>query len=428
MTTPLVPAATFTDEFLEQLRAHGDPEVDAMVRAHIATMPEVMNIEGTPATATTPIQHTMQRMLRLPIGSDDHDPPIVQFIRAQVDLPPWADPAIMREGQDLFWTYAPQFGLGLWMASLPSGYAGERDATVLAESVNSLSNARSRFLETGQFVLDAMTEHGLVDHTDPDHPYRAGGIGYRDIRHVRLVHSMARCLIQDHPELTSERFQWEPSFGTPINQMSLLATMFTFCVVGIESIETFGVRLTQREREAYVHVWNVIGHLMGIRDDVLPIDHATSVAVWRRIQEREYAHSEQGVELTQAALDVMQQLLPGRLFDGFPATGIRLLVGDSVADLLAVPPANWTRAFLVPTRMMNAFAARFNRDIRAGRHTSRLLGKFVFAKFLSLEAPRQGYRTAFELDEALRRRIALRTRAERVDDVRRRIQSLRGTR
>ena len=427
--TQLVPQSRFTDDFLDELRRQGDPDVDAMVRAHIANNDTVERLDGDSdsdsdsddAPARPPLQNAMRRMLRMPVGSDDHDARILQYLREPVDLPPWADLDKMRVGQELFWTYAPQFGLGLWMASIPSGYAGQRDAMVLAESVNSISHPKARFLETGQFVLDVMTENGLVDGSDPEHPRRAGGIGLRDIRHVRLVHSMARCLIEDHPELTSDRFTWEGEFGTPINQMSLLATMFTFCVVGPDSLERFGVRLTQHERECYVHVWNVIGQLMGIRDDILPIDHATSVAVWRRIQEREYAPSEQGVELTRAALDVMRELMPGRLLDGFPATGIRMLVGDEVADMLAVPQANWTRAFLVPARTMSAVAVKLNRDVRAGRHTSRWLGRFVFAKFLSLEAPRQGYRQAFELDEALRRRIAMRTRAEHVDTLRRQI-------
>ena len=154
------------------------------------------------------------------------------------------------------------------------------------------------------------------------------------------------------------------------------------------------------------------------------MDHATAAAVWQRIQEREYARSQSGIALTRAALEVMQELMPGRLLDGFPATGIRMLVGDDVATLLDVPPANWTRALLVPARSMNAIAARMNRDVRAGRLASKWLGKVVFKKFLALESPRQGYRQAFELDEALRRRIALRTKAERVDLVRQQIRRI----
>jgi hypothetical protein len=293
------------------------------------------------------------------------------------------------------------------MASIPSGYAGARDAIVLGESVNCVSHAKSRFLETGQFVLDVMQENGLVSTDDPT---MAGGIGLRDIRHVRLVHSMARFLIKERDDLTSPEFTWTPAMGEPVNQMALLATMFTFCVVGVESLEKFGVRLTADEQEAYVHLWNVIGHLMGIRDDVLPIDLATSRFVWNRIKEREYAPSAQGRDLTQAAILVM----PTRVFDGFPATGIRALIGNDTADLLAVPRANWTRTLLWPGRAMSRAAATVNRDVRAGRHVSRWMGRVVFTKFLELEGGRQGLRQAFELDDALRRRLITRRAARSI--------------
>lgn len=407
----LVPMARFTDEFLDELRTVGDPEADELIEAFFARVGIDVDGDGLDDRTGRPVDTVFQAMLRAPVGSEDHDPPLVEFVGRPTRLPEWADVAKMRIGQELFWTYAPQFGLGLWMASIPSGYAGARDAIVLGESVNCVSHAKSRFLETGQFVLDVMNEHGLVSQADPT---MAGGIGLRDIRHVRLVHAMARYLIKERDDLTSPEFTWTPSMGEPVNQMALLATMFTFCVVGIESLDTFGVRLSLDEQDAYVHLWNVIGHLMGIRDDVLPIDVATSQFVWNRIKEREYAESAQGKALTNAAIAVMQELMPTRFFDGFPATGIRALIGDDAADLLAVPPANWTRTLLWPGRAMNRVASTVNRDVRAGRHVSRWMGRVVFTKFLQLEGGRQGLREAFEIDDALRRRIVTRRAARRL--------------
>ncbi len=409
--TPLVPATRFTDEFLDELRTVGDPDADALVVAFLDRVGIDVDGDGLDDRTGRPVDAVFQAMLRSPVGSDDHDPPIVEFVGRATPLPEWADTAKMRIGQELFWTYAPQFGLGLWMASIPSGYAGARDAIVLGESVNCVSHAKSRFLETGQFVLDVMHEHGLVSQDDPT---MAGGIGLRDIRHVRLIHAMARYLIKERDDLTSPEFTWTPAMGEPVNQMALLATMFTFCVVGIESLETFGVRLTPEEQDAYVHLWNVIGHLMGIRDDVLPIDVETSRFVWGRIKAREYAESPQGQALTQAAISVMQELMPTRFFDGFPATGIRALIGKEAADLLAVPPANWTRTLLWPGRAMNRVASTVNRDVRAGRHVSRWMGRVVFTKFLELEGGRQGLRQAFEIDDALRRRLVTKRAARRL--------------
>ncbi len=66
----------------------------------------------------------------------------------------------------------------------------------------------------------------------------------------------------------------------------MLATQFTFSVVGLRSLQRFGVHSASYDKEAYIHLWSVIGHLMGVRDDLLPLDFADSSTVWDRITRR----------------------------------------------------------------------------------------------------------------------------------------------
>lgn len=414
---PTAPAGRFTDDLLDELRQVGDPDADAVVAAHMQSVEIDLDGDGVDDLHQRPVR-LMKGMLSLPVGSDRHPDRVQEFLRRPVELPPWTSAEQIAAGQDVFWTYAPQLGLGLWLASIPSGYAGARDAIVLGESIRCVSDPRSRFLETGQFVIDVMSPGAL----------EPGGIGVRDIRHVRLVHALARYLIKERQDLTDPDFTWTPEIGEPVNQMALLATQFTFSIVGLEVLDKLGIRLTDDEAEAYVHVWNVIGALLGVREDLLPLDWATSAAVWARIKQREYAPSPQGVELTQAALGVMRQLMPGRLLDGFPATGVRMMIGDEVADLLGVPPPNWTRSLFWPGRIVNGVGARLNRDIPALRHMSKWLGRYVFTKFVTLEGGRQGERASFEIDDELRKRLVLRSRDERVAQLKERAARLSPTR
>jgi hypothetical protein len=48
----------------------------------------------------------------------------------------------------------------------------------------------------------------------------------------------------------------------------------------------------------------------------------------------------------------MEHVTPGNMFDGMPATLMRHLLGDATAELLAVPPSDWTRLMVGPLRWL----------------------------------------------------------------------------
>lgn len=196
------------------------------------------------------------------------------------------------------------------------------------------------------------------------------------------------------------------ALGVPLNQEDLLGTLFTFSLVGLQVLDRGGVRLSLDDQEAYVHAWSVIGHGMGIRDDLLPLDRHDAQEVFRRIQRRAYATSPSGVELTSAAIDVMQDLLRLRLLRGVPAAGIREYLGDEIADLLAVPRARLSRLVFVPDRWLNQLASRMQRDSLVARKLSEALGRRFFRGFLAYE--RHGsHRPQFELSDALAEQLRL---------------------
>ncbi len=379
---PSVGAARFDPTFLERLRAVGDPEADAAITTFFDDELDA------PATGL------MQALITHAPGSDEASAVLGAFVDERPVLPDWADPDLMTLGQELFAEFVPQFGLALWMASIPAGYAGARDAVVLQRTAELVSHPKRRFLETGQFVIDVMTAGGLA----PD------GAGTADIRHVRLMHAAVRYMLQ-HEAADLGAPAWDPSDGVPLNQEALLATQFTFSVVGLRSLKRFGVNISEREAEAYIHLWSVIGHLMGVRADLLPLDHAASEVVWDRIMAKEYATSDGGKVLTAAAIEVMRDMLPGRLGDGLPASGIRFLLGNDTADLLGVPRSNWTAALFLPGRVLGGIVSRLDRDSAVGRSISAALGRQLFKGFLEIE--RGPTRPGFEVPEELRRQLGL---------------------
>jgi hypothetical protein len=268
---------------------------------------------------------------------------------------------------------------------------------VLAHTARLVSDPKRRFIETGQFIIDVMTPGGL----EPD------AAGSRDIRHVRLMHASARHLLLDVlDDVVRTPFDVARS-GYPINQEDLLGTLFTFSLIGLHVLERGGVRVSADHAEAYVHTWNVIGHLMGIRDDLLPLTRADAEIVFDRIRRRNYASSRSGQELTAAAIEVMQELLGLRVLRGLPAAGIREYLGPEVAGLLGVRKAPLSRLLFVPPRAFNYWSYRINKDSRVARGLTQWAGRRMFRGFLAFE--RGGdTRPAFELPDALREQLRLR--------------------
>jgi hypothetical protein len=164
--------------------------------------------------------------------------------------------------------------------------------------------------------------------------------------------------------------------------------------------------MSDDDAEAYVHVWNVIGHLMGVRPDLLPLARADAEKVFKRIQLRNYASSEAGRELTAAAIEVMQDLLELRLLRGLPAAGIREYLGKEVADLLGVPRARVTKLLFLPPRWFNQWSCRLEKDSRLARTVAERVGRRLFRGSLAYERGGDS-RPAFELSDALKEQLRL---------------------
>jgi hypothetical protein len=388
MDAPTIGSSKFDDAFLDSLRRVGDPPADEVVQQFIDN--ELDADAGG-------LMHALIARGAGSINSDETSPTLKTFAEARPPLPPWADVKMIERGQELFAEFIPQLGVGLWMASLPAGYAGAHGAAVLTHTARLVSDPKRRFLETGQFIIDVMTPGGL----------EADANGSRDIRHVRLMHAAARHLLSDPRDLPGAVPFDVAKFGEPINQEDLLGTLFTFNIIGLQVLHRTGVRVADDDAECYVHTWSVIGHLMGIRDDLLPLDRADAEIVFARIQHRNYARSAAGEELTAAAIDVMRKLLALRILRDVPAAGIREYLGDGIADLLGVPKAHLTRLAFLPPRWFNEWSYKVQKDSRLARTLTQQLGRQLFRGFLAYERGGEA-RPSFALTDALKEQLRLR--------------------
>ena len=203
-----------------------------------------------------------QMLERSDLGSDDPRKIAHGFVRRgkpfhelsnnqlKVDLPAWVQMDKVAAGQKFFQEHSLEIASALFTASLPKAYTATRGARVLFSTAELVSDVNRRIAETGRLLLDVMTPD--------DDGLSPGTRGYRSALTVRGFHAAIRKLLADQEPWRTE---WKE---TPINQEDLLGTLATFTVIVIEALETMGIVVSEAEREAYLHTWLVVGHLLGI--------------------------------------------------------------------------------------------------------------------------------------------------------------------
>ncbi|MCB9751689.1 MAG: DUF2236 domain-containing protein [Myxococcales bacterium] len=363
---------TWSDEYLNQLRATPDEEADACVRVIL----DSGRVEQVNALMRALTRNDAVVPEALP-------PAVARYFEQTAALPAWADPELILAGERLFCRYGLQMLQALLYRSLPECYAGADGAQVLHRSRRITDLTHQRVMETLQFVIDVMSRGGLSP----------SGRGIRSAQRVRLLHASIRAHL-----LAQGR--WDMSLGTPINQEDTVATLATFSSLVIDSLARLGAELSDDERRAYTHCWNVVGHFMGLADETLLHDHADGMALMAAVRRRHHRRSEAGVALTAALLEFANGLVPGETFDGFNATLLRYLCGDEVADLLDVPPSDWTRVFVRQYRRW----VDLKDDVQDLGWLSAKIGEIMGAALIRglIGCPRAGARPGFDIPASLR--------------------------
>ena len=169
-----------------------------------------------------------------------------------------------------------------------------------------------------------------------------------------------------------------------------------------------GVRVPAKDVEAYLHLWNVIGHLLGVRDELLVHDIADATALVDTIRRRQFEASPEGQELTRALLDLMDELTPVHRLDGTISPLIRHLIGAETADLLLIPKSDLADHLGPLARIANWFfvhvLGQIERDLPRYQLASRMaapFGRDLLDTGLKLE--RAGDRAPFDIPDHLAR-------------------------
>jgi hypothetical protein len=266
---------------------------------------------------------------------------VKRFLDDTEKWPSWADADLIKRGEKVFRDHGVFALIALLCTSLPECYVMRNGIQVLWTTQQLEAHVYRRLFETAQMLVAVMDKDGLS----------TGGGGIIAAQKVRCLHAGIRHLILK-PRAASatpsaqpkdfsavlENLVWDQAkLGYPINQEDMAYTLMTFSYVILRAMEDMGVELTDDERDAYIHCWNVVGHIMGLHDDMMPQDFAAAKSLFEQIKRLEGAASPEGRSMTRAVLDCLRRVLDFPVLDRLPHIMARHLVDEATAEWLGVP-------------------------------------------------------------------------------------------
>lgn len=242
------------------------------------------------------------------------------FMTNASKLPDWADVKLLKQGAYFFSNHADLIMNLLGLLSLPYCYTAANGAMVLALSGRMDTDTGKRLFETAEFVWDVM---------DPD-AFNPNGRGFAAILKIRLMHAAARYYV-------TKDDKWEESFGLPVNQQDMAGTNLSFSFIVIRGLRKFGITVSYQEQQAFQHLWNVIGYLLGVDENLLPKSGKEAIDLEKAIKASQFKESDHGKTLTKKLIDYFSTV---RL-DTKPSSQeisqiMRYLLEDDVADMLGI--------------------------------------------------------------------------------------------
>lgn len=176
------------------------------------------------------------------------------------------------------------------------------------------------------------------------------GAGFVAARKVRLLHSSMRLILQNPGLMRPASAPVEPcsfmedaahrpnawdedAFGKPINQEDLAFVLLTFGYLIPKGMETWGRPVSKEQKEAFLHLWRVVGHVMGVRDDLMTDQWDEAAALFEQILAMNAEESMPGRILTSALMDFLRSYLPNRF--GLSSVAPAALIVDQLGPRLA---------------------------------------------------------------------------------------------
>ncbi|CAN7352522.1 DUF2236 domain-containing protein [Acidovorax sp. LjRoot66] len=373
-----------SDAALASMQRHADPLADGTIDDILGPWPP--GIPDKNATQWVRISAVNELFVtwttnasidgwQAPAGTNEAIAAALQgYLAAGQALPDWADKEKIKRAEKLFFDHGALSCILLFCASLPECYVIPDLSSVLHTAGQLEQHTEYRIRSTAAMIFPVMMHGGL---TSDD------GAGVAQILKVRLIHATIRNLIMrgapqtavkdllaqvnivgagtlgQLPGLPTKPTMYQALFargwdlahdGLPCNQEELAYTLLTFGYVFLRSMRRLGIGLPPNDEEAYLHAWNVVGHILGIERGLMVETMDQGKELMARMQARGRAEPvtpDPRPGLGQALMATMANSIPWDIAKPFPQLMTRFLCGRATAgDLGLTQSVPWSSALL----------------------------------------------------------------------------------
>lgn len=320
----------------------------------------------------------------------DAPAPLCEMIEEAAHVPAWVDWKTTDRGGDLLMRAGALGGAVLGARSLVLGYASPGGNKPLVFSGRLKEKASQRLNETARFVQAVCRPAGM----------RPFAEGWQITLKVRLIHAQVRKMLLASPRWDSQ------AWGIPANQHDMAGTTLLFSASIIDGLRKLGMNISHDEAEAYIHLWRWVGRVIGVSPDILPGSVPEAMRLADLIELTMGEPDQDSRDLTKALFDsaievakTKAEIRAAKRSSTFGMMICRELIGDDLADKLAVPRQSARHALPIMRRMISAME-RVTRAVPLAERSAVLAGQHYWDRVVEIGL--QGATYEFPLPETLR--------------------------
>ena len=242
------------------------------------------------------------------------------FLENARQLPAWADTAMLdrafgfyeRRGLYLGTLYG--FGSGMMSCVIP------REARAVYYSAGG-ADMKDRIAKTAKLGYDIGAEGA----------FGPGGQMVVTCVKTRLTHSAVRYLLpkSGHWKASAEETK-------PISQADIMVTWHSLATFTNNKLGVWGVPVNAADSSAFLHLWQITAHMLGVKDEYIPATWGEANAQSRQVLDPILAPTWEGKKLAKILLNLAAEYDQG-LSRPMMHSATRYNLGDQIAGWLEIP-------------------------------------------------------------------------------------------
>ncbi|MEW1720216.1 oxygenase MpaB family protein [Streptomyces sp. NPDC093109] len=293
---------------LEAANAVGDPVADTLVSDMIAHQ----EVDGVNALFRT--------IGKLGPGQDLSQLPerLAQFLREAAAPPPDWSEADVKAAEGFFAHHHGEASMLQGTVGLIGTYLSPTGAFTLRSTgrLGGVEGPGRRLSQSSRLFLDMGDKNALRD-----------GSLAATVTKVRLVHASVR-------QLHKKSGVWDyAKWGEPVSQKYTTGAACVFSTQILQAMRNLGLDVSRDDARGFVGAWHYVSHYLGTPEKwLLPKNADETEAIWNQERDREWARTDDGVFMTEQAINFYKKFLPPGIHDAYVAM-VRTALTDKYADM-----------------------------------------------------------------------------------------------